>query len=78
MQAPEAGPREGFEEVGRGVGQGSKEVDWQRWMPLKCFRVLPRKWVVVRFYEVRRCNCALQRGVFNARHSSCNARTTPP
>ena len=49
-QAPKAGPRR---EGGQGREEWAtegKEVDWQRLMPTKGFRVLPRRWVVERTF----------------------------
>jgi putative transposase len=50
-QAPEAGPREGGYKVwAEEWAKEGKEVDWQRLMPPKGFRVLPRRWVVERTF----------------------------
>jgi hypothetical protein len=40
------------EDLGRGVGQKEgKKIDWQRLMPRRGFRVLPRRWVVERTFS---------------------------
>jgi hypothetical protein len=49
--SPQTDPEEGGADVGGGVGQGRQEkIDWQRLMPPRGFRVLPRRWVVERTF----------------------------
>jgi putative transposase len=40
----------GYRGRGRKWAEEGKEVDWQRLMPPKGFRVLPRRWVVERTF----------------------------
>ncbi len=52
QEAAQAGPREGVVAKiwAEEWAKEGKEVDWQRLMPPKGFRVLPRRWVVERTF----------------------------
>jgi hypothetical protein len=51
-QAAQTGPGRGGRALGERVGlMEGKEVDWQRLMPSKGFKVLPRRWVVERTFS---------------------------
>jgi hypothetical protein len=50
-QASEACPREDLAKIwAEEWAKGGKKVDWQRLMPQRGFRVLPRRWVVGRTF----------------------------
>jgi transposase len=46
-----APPKKCSDEWGGGIGQGRQDiVDWQKLLPPRGFRVLPRRWVVERSF----------------------------